>query len=363
MTVHHPSWKVARPYGNRYPAIARYHHALPRPSGFTLVEILLALALMMLVMAAAYSGMVMVQNVNVAGREEAERNQIARALERQFASDIQCLFYLPAPPPAASTSESTGELTSTDMGVGAADDPAASDSLSGSSSSAPESSDSTLEDPLASAVPRSLGVVGDATTLVLHVSKPTRMSLSSFAAPNSAPTTGSILEANLASSTSHVSDLRSISYFLAIPGGGGLPGLLGNSMKSGPALTMEDMGGIGLVRMDGDRLQMEQADATMGGDSFSQQSRLLAPEVTELQFRYFDGAAWLTEWDSELQDALPRCIEITLRIEIGDNNQEDDSLLNTLASLNTTLTSTDTRGLIRFVVAIPTADPALGMAL
>ncbi len=329
-----------------------------RSAGFTLIEILLALGLMLLVMTAAYAGMVMVQNVNVAGREEAERNQIARALERQMASDIQCLFYLPAPPPAASSTEGTGELASTDMGVGAADDPAALET-----SISESSSDSSLDDPLASAMPRSLGVVGDATTLVLHVSKPTRMSMSSFESTNSMPTSGSILEANMGASTPHVSDLRSISYFLAIPGGGGLPGLVGNSMKSGPALTMEDMGGIGLVRMDGDRLQMEQADITMGADSFSQQSQLLAPEVTELQFRYFDGATWFTEWDSELQDALPRCIEITMRIEIGDANQEDDSLLNTLASLNTTVTSADTQGLVRFVVAIPTADPAQGMAL
>ena len=334
------------------------NRTLNRSAGFTLIEILLALGLMLLVMTAAYAGMVMVQNVNVAGREEAERNQIARALERQMASDIRCLFYLPAPPPAASSTESTGELASTDMGVGAADDPAARET-----SISEPSSDSNLEDPLASAMPRSLGVVGDATTLVLHVSKPTRMSMSSFESTNSMPTSGSILEANMAASTPHASDLRSISYFLAIPGGGGLPGLVGNSMKSGPALTMEDMGGIGLVRMDGDRLQMEQADITMGADSFSQQSQLLAPEVTELQFRYFDGAAWFTEWDSELQDALPRCIEITMRIEIGDANQEDDSLLNTLASLNTTSTSADTQGLVRFVVAIPTADPAQGMAL
>jgi hypothetical protein len=39
---------------------------------------------------------------------------------------------------------------------------------------------------------------------------------------------------------------------------------------------------------------------------------LLAPEVTDIQFRYFDGSEWLDQWDSTEQNGLPVAVEVTV---------------------------------------------------
>ena len=42
------------------------------------------------------------------------------------------------------------------------------------------------------------------------------------------------------------------------------------------------------------------------------ESDILAPEVVEIQFRYFDGISWIDTWDSQSSGFLPRAIEITM---------------------------------------------------
>lgn len=42
---------------------------------------------------------------------------------------------------------------------------------------------------------------------------------------------------------------------------------------------------------------------------------LYVPEVTELEFRYFDGQSWSTSWDSLSRQALPVAIEVKFRID------------------------------------------------
>lgn len=64
----------------------------------------------------------------------------------------------------------------------------------------------------------------------------------------------------------------------------------------------------------------------------------LAPEVTELGFRYFDGSEWQDSWDSAESKTLPVAVEITLVLRplntvtkvsssSGTSDAEDDSLV------------------------------------
>lgn len=69
----------------------------------------------------------------------------------------------------------------------------------------------------------------------------------------------------------------------------------------------------GLIRTEGDRLatlMIENKSNTTTTALSAQQ--LLAPEVTSLQFRYFDGVAWFTTWDSEESGRLPRAVEVNM---------------------------------------------------
>ena len=50
-------------------------------------------------------------------------------------------------------------------------------------------------------------------------------------------------------------------------------------------------------------------------------SLLWAAEVIDLQFRYYDGAAWSTEWNSLERKSLPVAIEVTLKVESGEEGR------------------------------------------
>ena len=63
---------------------------------------------------------------------------------------------------------------------------------------------------------------------------------------------------------------------------------------------------------------IEESEATTEG------ARLLAPEVLDIEFAYFDGEELLDEWDSAEQGGLPKAVEITLMLAdepVADNNK------------------------------------------
>jgi hypothetical protein len=72
---------------------------------------------------------------------------------------------------------------------------------------------------------------------------------------------------------------------------------------------------VGLVRRESNR--------TVAVSSNPQQNQLepaaeridvLAPEVVGLEFRYFDGMAWLPQWNAEELQSSPKAVEILLAI-------------------------------------------------
>jgi hypothetical protein len=88
---------------------------------------------------------------------------------------------------------------------------------------------------------------------------------------------------------------------------------------------------------------------TQGGGAIPQE-RLLATEVVALQFGYFNGTEWLTEWDTSLTPSLPVCVEILLTLRSGAPGVELDPL---------TLFSPSNMPLeksYRLVVHLPAAD-------
>jgi hypothetical protein len=70
----------------------------------------------------------------------------------------------------------------------------------------------------------------------------------------------------------------------------------------------------GLARLEGNRLAIQIADEQSNLESLAEQVKLLAPEVTGLQFRYFDGVDWLDAWDSGVSQRLPQAVEIMLKV-------------------------------------------------
>jgi len=56
----------------------------------------------------------------------------------------------------------------------------------------------------------------------------------------------------------------------------------------------------------------EMAGDASRGEADENAPQLLAAEVVQLEFRYFDGRSWMSRWDSRQTGALPRAVEVAL---------------------------------------------------
>jgi len=79
--------------------------------------------------------------------------------------------------------------------------------------------------------------------------------------------------------------------------------------------------------------------------------KLLAPEVIALQFQYFDGYEWLTEWDSEMYTSLPLAVEVQLTIQ-SSSPYHSGGVLNTFY-MDPSQDSTSSAVTYRMVVRLP----------
>jgi hypothetical protein len=70
--------------------------------------------------------------------------------------------------------------------------------------------------------------------------------------------------------------------------------------------------GHGLVRRQLDRCVTEWAVNNGNAATLATEGEVVAPEAISIEFMYFDGTDWLTEWDSESQGGLPIAIQIIL---------------------------------------------------
>lgn len=102
-----------------------------------------------------------------------------------------------------------------------------------------------------------------------------------------------------------------------LPGTGQAAGIAGSSDLRGVTYSFSASGsamGGGLIRAEGERMAIEQVEASGGLATQVSQIQVLAPEVIAVNFRYFDGHMWQTAWDSETNGRLPRAIEIMMQL-------------------------------------------------
>ncbi len=267
---------------------------------FTLTELLIALALT-LVLAVAIFGAIRVQVVlTSAGQRAVLKAQITRSLIRQMQADVSGVVFSEPEP-----EESTEETEDTGLTLGSEDEAAAVTTGAGNTGSGTAgSTDSTTgaasttetSDPSSALLNGASGIVGDSQQLVLHVSRPVH--------PVRLATTQSSAANTL------ISDEKSISWFLS-----GSTGITATSTGGVQGAT------TGLARMEGDRFAMQYSTDSGSAEQFGSLTKLLAPEVEQLSFRYFDGVNWVDTWDSTQMGRLPQAIEVTLGILLDDPAQ------------------------------------------
>lgn len=229
-----------------------------RRSAFTLLEMLLAMAIGFLLLSALYVTIsAQFQNAQ-AGRDLLEDGTIARAVLNRIASDI------------------ASNLSAVDPRV-LPDPPAADDASATTGSSATPADPSAVQNPMAADTSNSVffnqGVQGNASRLTLYVSRVPR-----------AIQKGPVVDAAL-SRAGVESDLRRISYWVVGNGG--------NAQ--------------GLARQEIARVTSSAIDS-LPPDVPDAAKLVIASEVTAVSFEYFDGKSWQATWDGAAvtgEDSLP----------------------------------------------------------
>lgn len=224
--------------------------------GYTLLEVLLATAIAALLMAALYAGMDIQLRAVQAGRESVDDSTLARSLFlNRFGPDI------------------AGCLTP----------------ITATTTVAPISTDTIITEAV---VPLNGGIIGDATSLTLWVSRVPKLAA------------GSADDAAMANSQPlSASDLVRISYWHT---------------------------DSGLLRLELDRVTADESDSPRAPNIEDDPKYVIAPEVTELSFRYFDGTNWVDNWDGTAIGAdgktplgPPRAVEVTLVLKRAGMAIED----------------------------------------
>jgi len=253
-------------------------------SGFTLLEVLIALGLSVLLIFSIYAAITMSYRYNVAGRGEIAGQQLIRGINHRFQEDLNSVqFAIPQAAPATSTASAAEETTASDSGF--------SSSLSSSASS---TGGATELLPMLSfdgmsefGLPGMFGLIGRSDMLHICTAIPSRDQ-------------GYWSPADRESGAERISDLQVISY--------GLITLDAVTL----AVIEKELDAIrpdqGLGRRTRDFFAESAVDETLSMED------LFAIEVVEITFQYFDGTNWVSDWDSSITGRLPKAVEVTFGI-------------------------------------------------
>ena len=268
VTTHNPNdEKRGRPAGPR------------RRTAFTLLEVILALALTTVVV--GLIGMAIHVNFNLAdkSRRQVEEAQLARALLQRIAEDLRN-----AVPYSTADSSSSG---------GSSSSSGSSSSLSGSSDSASslDASDGSATEATPSGT-LSGGLIGDVECLQVDTSRRPWS--------NRRPATASTNDG----SPAPTSDVTTVIYCL------GNPGMVSPTEQSGSSSAA----GGGLYRRAMERNAFLFAVAQGQTDLLSRATDLLGAEVVNLRFTYYDGTTSSDTWDSSQQGKLPTAVKVTVAL-------------------------------------------------
>ena len=280
------------------PPSARLPARTRESGGFTLLEVLLALALCALLLGAVYMSLDLHWKYTTAGRDEVERTQLARAILNRITLDLRSALYR-APPEDESAESAAGSASSDPTGGGGTGSGSAGGGGTGDGTETAASTSTVTEEPPDPTGTQSPGLYGNSDTLMVHISQPSKTL-------DYAP----LFDAERAGH--RTSDQQTVSWFLARRGGFGLAGAVGMECE-------------GLARTSGDSLSTTLADQEGNLSELVQQTRVLAPEVTRVQFRYFDGLAWQPAWDSAQFGGLPRLVEVTIELQSAAGSTKANS--------------------------------------
>ena len=324
--------------------------------GFTLLEVVLALALSIIVLFAISMAIYLHLSVLDRRRGKIERVQLARNILQLMAKDIRsAVQYKPVDVSQLEQMMAGADLNSLlgSEAAGAALESAGGMDTGGTGSIADLEALANGQAPAGMTTPdlTGLGMGGEDTASAAEdisgsVSPPTEPGIYGNESELMVDTSklprkdqyNPLLASSMVASADIPSDVKTVAYYLQ-------QGAAEADVQGDPFATGDSENG--LVRREVARAVARYASDNGSSLEGLGKVDLIAPEVTSLSFRYFDGTDWLTEWDSETTGSLPFAIEITL----GLTPEQDENRISLFAS------QADTEEeLFRLVVHIPMAE-------
>lgn len=278
--------------------------AIRRPqiaaSGFTLIELILALGLSVVLLALLASAMSLGMSQAMKSRKRVEQARLVDGVVALLRNDIhRAVIYNPQDTSSAMELAEASAAFDVDSL-----DEISSDSGGGGGSGSSSGSDTSIA---AISLRKPLGLYGTIQELQMDVLR----ERPGFELDS----TGSVVAAT------GTSGITSVRYAL----GQGAP-TLGSGQPDSAQLVN------GLVRQEINRDLLNWAEQSGNAATVVGTPRLIASEVSRLEIRYFDGVQLVDTWDTELmQGVLPRAIELRLWFteqetdEAGDVQSVDES--------------------------------------
>jgi type II secretory pathway component PulJ len=273
-------------------------------SGYTLLEVILALGLTILLL----GGITMAINYHLVTlrqqQDEIERSQVARQSLFLITKDIRAAIQY-KPIETSALNELIESISSSTDAI---------ESITGEEF---EEQEEVAQSQYAATRP---GLYGTATELQIDVSRLPRVD--QYSLVNFSDGTSSDIP----------SDVKTVSYFVRSE----------EDSENGGTQAVSLNDSMGLVRRSLDRAVTRYAADYGGGQiNVEDYEEVLAREVSQIEFRYWDqeNEDWVTEWDSDEMLGLPKAVEIS--VAVGKMNAESEE---------------EARKIYRTVVYLPVAE-------
>ncbi|MFO1023239.1 MAG: prepilin-type N-terminal cleavage/methylation domain-containing protein [Planctomycetales bacterium] len=262
-------------------------------AGFTLLEVLLALAVGGILLGVVWTGLDMFWKYSEAGRETSDQLQVARAVFLALQRDLRSASQPDEAATTTSTSQTPTTTSAQSSGTGTGGNTSTSSSTTGSTSTTDSTTTATTP---TTPVPPLL--VGDSQSLIFQGVIPQPLEHASQVAQM----TGGV--------TPPRRDLQWIGWSIT----GKLPSNLATAAPVPPPPVPDQTDGVlPLLRWQNDLA----GDSTALGPTAASILPVPpepVPEVRRFLLHYYDGVKWYDTWDSDLMAGLPIAIEVEIEI-------------------------------------------------
>ncbi|MDA7980532.1 MAG: prepilin-type N-terminal cleavage/methylation domain-containing protein [Pirellulales bacterium] len=271
-------------------------------AGFTLLELMLSMAISTIVIAALFMTIDLQLRIADEGRLEVEQAQLAHVILNRIADDLRnTVIYEPQDMSSAMTAVAgSSALAGVGASAGGGGDPPIEQSGDADSpttaGSDPDSDVPAVEEELPNP-----GLYGSELQIQMDVSRIPRVD-EYVSMVEGAPSSS-----EASSAADLMSDIKTVTYYVL---GQENQMLAQTTLQPGPV----DDGETGLYYRSVNRAATEFAAYYGNLESIEQEGVIISERISALNFEYFDGTEWVIEWDSTERQGNPVAVRIIIEM-------------------------------------------------